>query len=264
MTGVDGRLMLGDDVELHGLKYRLTSLDGDVAVLTASGQSPVAIKLGSLFADSTFIIMDSAPLRRRIAGPSTLFESLPPDVQKRARWLEGHITELLDGIPCDAGPDYVPKPSYNPQLSSARQRDLTKIAELEKLGERFSLSKLERLRRTYKQQGILALIDQRLIRQGPIAGQTDQRVIDAVLKVLETNTHQSSGTMDRLMHQVRKQLDDEHGTGVVSLSSRATFHRLVGRLRQGRHATGSARTRRTLLNNPSHRSVPCIRSGRGN
>lgn len=267
MTGGRGLLRLGDDVEFHGLTYRLTGLDGDVAMLTVGGESPVAIKLSSLFADASFKIVDPSPLRRRITGPSMLFESLPQDVQNRARWLEGHITEVLDGVPCNAEPDHAAKRIYNPRLTSARQRDLAKLAELDELdelGEHFSLSKLQRLRRAYEQQGLLGLVDQRLIRRDPVAGQTDQRVVDAVVKVLEHNTHQSTGTMDRLMRQVRQQLESEHGPGIVPLPSRATFHRLVGRLAAGRHATGSARTRRTPLHsNRKHLSAPSIRSGPG-
>lgn len=203
MTGGRGTLKLGDDVEFHGLTYRLTGLDGDVAMLAVGGESPVAIKLSSLFADASFKIMDPTPLRRRFTGPSMLFESLPQEVQNRARWLEGHITEVLDGVPCNAEPDHVAKRTYNPRLTSARQRDLAKLAELDELGEHFSLSKLQRLRRAYEQQGLLGLVDQRLIRRDPVAGQTDQRVVDAVVKVLEHNTHQSTGIMDRLMRQVR-------------------------------------------------------------
>ena len=57
--------------------------------------------------------------------------------------------------------------------------------------------------------------------------------------------------MDRLTRQVRQQLESEYGAGVVPLSSRATFHRLVARLAQGRHATGSTRTRLTLSQQPN-------------
>ncbi|WP_284755485.1 Mu transposase C-terminal domain-containing protein [Arthrobacter sp. efr-133-R2A-120] len=243
-------LKLGDDVEFRGLRYRFTALDGDVAMLAVSGKPPVSIKLGSLFADKSFKILDSAPQRRRITGPSMLFESLPQGVRSRARWLEGHVTELLDGVPCNADPNHEAKRIYNPQLTTPRQRDLAKMAELHELGEDFSLSKIQRLRRAYERQGLLGLIDQRLIRRDPVAGQTDQRVVDALVKVLEHNTHQSTGTTDRLMHQVCKELDTEYGSGTVSLPSRATFHRLVGRLAEGRHATGSARTRRTLAQQP--------------
>lgn len=35
---VDTRLRIGDDVVLQGIAYRLTGLDGDVALLSAAGE----------------------------------------------------------------------------------------------------------------------------------------------------------------------------------------------------------------------------------
>ncbi len=46
--------------------------------------------------------------------------------------------------------------------------------------------------------------------------------------------------------QVRQQPENEHGPVIVFMPSRATFHRLVRRVAEGRHATGSVRTRRNL------------------
>lgn len=246
MTDRHEVLRIGDDVEFHGIRYQLTAFVGDIALLAVGGEAPVAIKVSTLFADKSFKALNIAPLRRRIAGPSPLFEALPREVQQKARWLEAHVTEVLDGVPCNAGPTHVPQRIYNPQLTSLRQRDLAKIAEINTQGAQFSLSKFERHRRAYERQGILGLVDQRLIRRDPVAGKTDQRVVDATVKVLEQNVHQSSGTTDRLMRQVVHVLAAEHGPGVVAMPSRATFHRLVSRLGEGRHATGSARTRRTL------------------
>lgn len=81
MTGRSVVVRLGDDVEFRGVIYRLTALDGEVALLAVAGEAPVAIKVGSLLADKTFRIVGTRPTRRRIAGPSPLFESLPSDVQ---------------------------------------------------------------------------------------------------------------------------------------------------------------------------------------
>ncbi|MCP9002091.1 Mu transposase C-terminal domain-containing protein [Pseudarthrobacter sp. RMG13] len=251
MTASDTSLRIGDEVMFRGVTYRLTGLDGDIALLAVAGESPVVIKLGALFADSSFKVTSARPAeRRKLTGQSMLFDSLPPDVQQKTRRLESHITEILDGLPCDATPGQMPNPAYSVRLS-LRQRELAKLSELREQGEAVSISSLQRLRLAYEKQGILGLVDQRLIRQTRITGQTDQRVVDTVLSVLEANTGQTSGTMDRLIRQVRKQLDAEHGPGAVPLPSRATLHRLMGRLAEGRHATGSARTRRTLAQQPA-------------
>ncbi|QCB97633.1 transposase [Arthrobacter sp. PAMC25564] len=250
MTTKPVLLKLGDDVEFHGITYRLTALDGDVAMLAVAGEAPVAMKVGSLLADETFRIVGTRPTRRRITGPSPLFDSLPPEVRQKARRLEGHITEVLDGVPCNADPGQVARRTYNFAHTSLRQRDQAKLAELHELGETMSIGSLQRLRYAYGKKGVIGLVDKRLIRRVPVAGQTDQRVVDAILSTLEANTQQSSGSMDRLMRQVRKQMESEHGPGIVPFPSRATFHQLIGRLAAGRNATGSARTRRTLAQRP--------------
>ncbi|QXQ08765.1 DDE-type integrase/transposase/recombinase [Paeniglutamicibacter sp. Y32M11] len=254
---------LGNRILFHGIEYRLTGLDGDVAILTVTGEPPIAVKIGSLFADQSFKVLDATAVRRRVVGQSRVFDSLPDDVKVKARWMEQHITEVLDGVASGSAPEVFPRPAYDVRLKSLRQRELAKHAELLELGEDLSLSKLQRLGRAYLEQGILGLVDQRLIRQVPIAGQTDQRVLDALLEVLEQNALESSGTTGRLMRQVRKLLDTEYGDGVVPMPSSSTFHRLVGRLAEGRHATGSARTRRTLAQQPSgpFRAVYPVRPG---
>jgi len=178
MTDRHELLRIGDDVEFHGTRYQLAAFVGDIALLAVGGEAPVAIKVSTLFADKSFKALIIAPLRRRIAGPSPLFEALPREVQQKARWLEAHVTEVLDGVPCNAGPTHVPQRIYNPQLTSLRQRDLAKIAEINTQGARFSLSKFERHRRAYERQGILGLVDQRLIRRDPVAGKTDQLVVE--------------------------------------------------------------------------------------
>jgi putative transposase len=239
-------LRIGDDIEFHGVNYQLSALEGDVAMLSAAGTAPVAIKIGALYSDKSFKIIDARPLHRRITGPSQLFDSLPAEVQQRARWLEGHITEALDGTPLTDESGHPPRAEYNVAHRSLRQRELAKHAELLSLGEPMGFSTFQRLRNAYELEGIIALADQRLVRRTPITGHTDQRVVDAILTVLERNTHQSTGSMDRLMRQVSKHVEEEHGPGTVAMPSRATFHRLLGKLAQGRHATGSARTRRTL------------------
>lgn len=244
-------MRIGDRISVQGVRYDLSGLDGNVALLTAAGEATLTIMVVPLVADKSFELLDAPPLRRRINEPSIVFDSLPARVQSKACWWESHITEVLDGIPSHAGPEVTPRPGYDVRLRTVRQRELTKLAELHGLGENLSLSKLQRLRVAYVKQGIVGLVDQRLIRQVPIAGQTEQRVTDAILRVLGENTQESSGTTDRLTREVIKQLDGDYGIGVAPMPSTSTFHRLVKRLAEGRHATGSARTRRTLAQQPA-------------
>ncbi|GAA1879766.1 DDE-type integrase/transposase/recombinase [Paeniglutamicibacter psychrophenolicus] len=250
MKPIPGALSIGQDIELHGTRFQVNAFDGGAVVLSAPGSAPAMIKIGALYADPSFKILDQPKVRRRFTGSSPLFDSLPPAVRDRARWLEGHITEVLDGVALNEDAERPPRSEYSVTVHSLRQREKSKCAELKLLGEDISFSTFQRLRIAYEREGIIGLTDQRLSRATPLSGQTDPRVVEALQTMLERNIHESSGTLDRLIHQVRHQLEEEHGVGVVPVPSRATFHRLVKKLAQGRHATGSARTRRTLAQQP--------------
>lgn len=171
MTSLTAALRIGDDLQFRGVAYRLTGFDGDVALLTSDGQLPVAIKIGALVSDEGFLVLHARPVRRRVTGPSKLLESLPSEVQQRAREREAHITEILDDVPSDAGPDVPARPRYDVNRHSLRQRELAKHAELVAQGESISIGSLQRLRHAYGQEGILGLVDKRLIRRIPVAGQ---------------------------------------------------------------------------------------------
>lgn len=120
MKSLTAVLRIGDDIQFRGVAYRLTALDGDAALLVAGGQLPVAIKIGALLSDESFTVLSAKPLRRRLTGSSNLFESVPVVVQQRARELEAHITEILDGIPLNAGPEAAARPRYNVNRHSFR------------------------------------------------------------------------------------------------------------------------------------------------
>ncbi|MGO4584263.1 Mu transposase C-terminal domain-containing protein [Arthrobacter sp. 2RAF6] len=246
----DPTLRVGGHLELHGQAYRLLSLNGNIAVLTAPEMAPTAVNVHELFADPSFKPSTRSAPGRQSPASSAIFEALPPDVQHRARWLEAHITEVIDGLPVVAEPGSRPRPAYDPVLRTLRQRELAKHEELIADGESLPFRSFQRLRAGYQQRGITALVDQRLMRRTPVAGRVDSRVVEVLLRVLEENTNRSSGTMDRLFREVKKRVAAENVDEPVSFPSLSTFRRLVARLREGRHATGSARTRRTLDQQP--------------
>ncbi|RAX46935.1 hypothetical protein DQ353_19280 [Arthrobacter sp. AQ5-05] len=204
---------IGQDIELHGIRFQVNAFDGGAVVLSAAGSAPAMIKIGALYADPSLKILDQPKVRRRCTGSSPLFDSLPPAVQDRARWLEGHITEALDGVALTEDAERPPRSEYSITVHSLRQREKSKCAELKLLSEEIGLSTFQRLRNAYEREGIIGLTDQRMVRGTPLRGQTDPRVVEALQTVLERNVHESSGTLDRLIHQVRHQLEEEHGVG---------------------------------------------------
>jgi hypothetical protein len=243
-------LRVGGHVELHGQAYRLLSLNGNMAVLSAADMAPTAVNVQELFADPTFMPGTGPAPCRRSPASLAIFEALPADVQQRARRLEEHITEVIDGVPVSAEHGVRPRPAFDPVHRTLRQRELAKHHELTYGGENLPFRSFQRLRAGYQQRGITALVDQRLIRRTPVAGRVDDRVVEVLLRVLEENTGRSSGTMDRLFRDVKTRVAAENGDGTVPMPSLSTFRRLVSKLREGRHATGSARTRRTLDQQP--------------
>src|SRR5580692_8749189 len=76
--------------------------------------------------------------RRRLAprvtgghqGAGTGLAGLPPEAAERARWWEAHIIEVVDGIRPDAPAGTSPRPAYDVERTSLRQRELAKAAEL--------------------------------------------------------------------------------------------------------------------------------------
>jgi putative transposase len=212
------KIGIGEEIELQGRVYRFVALNGTVAVLSAADAGPVAVQVSELFADPTFKHSHPGPARRAVAE-SAVFEALAPEVRERARWLEEQITEVVDGLPASAGPGTRPRPGYDPVLRTLRQREQAKHAELAAAGETLSFRSFQRLRAGYQQRGITALLDQRLVRRTPLAGQVDPRVVEMLLRVLEENTGRSSGTMERLFREVDQRIGAEYGSG-RSLSPR--------------------------------------------
>ena len=89
------------------------------------------------------------------------------------------MAEVLSGLPADAGPDAVPRPEYDPAVTSLRQREIAKVAELRAAGRDVPLRTLQRLRRGYETDGVWGLVDGRFTRQSSAAGRVDERVVEA-------------------------------------------------------------------------------------
>ena len=87
---------------------------------------------------------------------------------------------------------------------------------------------------------------------GPRAGlRVDPRVVEAARRAIGEQTDRSTGTVGRLRRRVEQILAEDHrGRSGRRCRRERTFYRLVGRLASGRHTFGSARTRRSLANQP--------------
>lgn len=100
--------------------------------------------LAELFTDPDFTVVTAGS--RAPLPPEGLLDGLPAGVTDQARWLEGHLAEVVSGLPADAGLDAVPRPEYDPAVTSLRQREIAKVAELRAAGHQVPLRTLQRLR----------------------------------------------------------------------------------------------------------------------
>jgi putative transposase len=163
---------------------------------------------------------------------------------RRSCW-NRHIAEELTGHPLDRSPGREAKAEYDPAVTTLRQRELAKVAELEAAGRKVPLSTLQRLRLGYERQGLRGLVDGRSTRSSSVTGRADPRVVEAVRQAIAEETDRSTGTVSRLAHRTRKILDAEYGSDAPPMPSQRTFYRLAERLAAGKHTFGSARTRRS-------------------
>jgi hypothetical protein len=231
--------MLQTVVGLSGTLVRLADEHGQTSV----------IRLPHLLTDRSFEHLgqrDHAPLL-----PAGLLNGLPGETVEDAQWWERHVIEVMTGRPPDAPPDARPQAAYHPETRTLGQREQAKAEELAGLGHLgVSARTVRRKRLRYQARGIAGLIDWRADRERPLHGRTDPRVLEALRQAIDEATERSTRTAGYFYWRVAQLLTSRHGADVVPMPSRATFYRLFDRLGQGRHTTGSARTRRSLANRP--------------
>ena len=241
----------GDVIRVDGRVHTVVGLDGvsvRLAAGTDGGGTVSTVLIGHLLADPSF-----APLStpRVPLPPLGLLERLPAETRTSARWWEQHLVEVITGLGPDAPPGTPPRPHYDPDRCSLRQRELAKHRELNEAGTTIPLSTLQRMRRRYELHGVAGLVDQRWVppgRGGPPTGRVDPRVVDATRRAISEETNRATGTVGRLRRRVIQILAEEPDP--PALPSQRTFYRLVARLASGKHTFDSARTRRSLAKQP--------------
>ena len=239
----------GDEVRLGGQTYQVVALDGSSARLVDVTGAATVMLIGYLLADPSFELVTS---RRRVPPAVSGLEQLPEEVRAGAQWWEQHLVEVLTGVPPDAVPGTAPRLEYDPRRRSLRQRELAKHAALTAAGHEVALSTLQRLRRRYELEGIWGLVDRRYAfarrGSGPDGGRVDSRVVEATRRAISEQTDRSTGTVARLRRRVEQLLAEDPDP--PAMPPERTFYRLVARLSAGKHTFGSARTRRSLAQQP--------------
>ncbi|WP_433282870.1 Mu transposase C-terminal domain-containing protein [Pseudonocardia xinjiangensis] len=242
-------LHVGDRVLFEDAEHQVAALAGTWVRLVATADgTPRAILLTHLVGSSGFEILGVA--QPAAAAPlATSLEDLSQDAAERARAWERHIVEVETGLPPRPQPDARPRPEFDPQNTTVRQREAAKAAELTAAGTPTSAMTVQRMRHRYRAEGLRGLIDGRARRTPSPHGWTDERVVVAIREALSEETPRSTGTRDRLRRRVEAILAGRY-SDEVRLPSKATFNRLVFRLSAGRHTFGAATARRSAANRP--------------
>ena len=237
-------LRVGDEVEVGGAAHTVTWLSGSAVGLAGVTGAETSMTLAELLTAPGFR-MTRSPAE---LPPRGLMEILPDGAADQALWWERHIIEVIAGVPPDAPAGTRPRPEYDPQARTLRQRELAKAGELAEAGRPVPLSTLQRLRLAYEKRGAWGLVDHRV---APRPGaRTDKRVIEAIAKAVSEETDESTGTVDRLRRRVEKILEGDGTDPAAVMPARATFYRLAARADSGKHTFGSARSRRSQAKTP--------------
>lgn len=198
-----------------------------------------------MFEADDFEVVDT-PARMPLPAAS-LLETFPEPVVERALWWEGHILEVLHGLPPGADSGTLPRHEYGSDRSlSARQR--VKAAELAAAGHKVTASTVAHRRRRYQPLGVIGLADHRPVRRTPQFGEVDETVVDAVRRAIDEGVNGSTRTGSYILWRAEEILKEDAEGREVKLPSRATLYRLLTKLTAGTHALGSAETRRSKAN----------------
>ena len=238
----------GDLLRLGGATHTVAGLDSVTVRLADVTGAVIEVPTAGLLADPSLELVTASrvPMARRPA-----LERLPAGTVEAARWWERHLIEVITGVPPGSPPGTGPRPEYDPARQSLRQRELAKHGELTRAGHRVGLSTLKRLRARYERDGLWGVTDRRAARRTAPAGYVDPRVVAATRQAIEQETDRSTGTVGRLRRRVEQILAETTEAGErPQMPPERTFYRLAGRLASGRHTFGSARTRRSLANQP--------------
>ncbi|WP_232788754.1 hypothetical protein [Streptomyces odonnellii] len=181
--------------------------------------------------------------------PAGLLGHVPQDQAEDALWWHRHMVELRTGLPPDAPQGALPRPEYDPATRTLAEREAAKAAELSaETGRPVSAHTVRWRRRRHQVRGIVGMVDGRHAPRRPVHGRLRPEVVDELQQLMSQAADDSPRTVSYYFQRVSKVVKDKYGPEAVP--KRSAFYRLFQRLERGRHTTGSARTRRSLANQP--------------
>jgi hypothetical protein len=244
MSGPRRRLAVGDRVRVDGVPHVVIGVAGTRVRMASEAGDVRTVLVAELLAEGRLELGPARPgdAPRREAGA----DGLPGAVAEEARWWEGHIAEVVYGVPPDAPAGTRPRPGYDPELHSLAARERVKAGELTAAGRPVSASTVKHRRQRWEAFGLAGLADRRVARRSAPFGRADPRVAAAMRQAIAETAEDSSRTARFVIWRAGEILQD----GGVALPSTRTLYRVFGTLSRGMHVTGSAATRRSLAARP--------------
>lgn len=186
----------------------------------------------------------------RRVPPTARIAEFTETAAEQALWWEGHILEVLHGLPPGASDEAASRPEFDPRLHSLAERERAKAAELTAAGQKVTASGIKQRRQRYQRDGLVGLADGRSAKQMPAFGKVDAAVVEAMRQAIDETAEDSSKTIGFIVWRVKEILTGSEDAAGVGVPSRATLYRLYSKLATGTHATGSASTRRSVKARP--------------
>ncbi|MEU2120147.1 Mu transposase C-terminal domain-containing protein [Streptomyces sp. NPDC016459] len=234
---------VGAWVRAAGQVRAVVAVSATSVTLTGEGEAePLVVGTGELLAAEDFAVIGS-PVRMPLPAAS-LMETLPEQARQKALWWEGHILEVLHGLPPGAGPDAEPRPDYGPGRSLT-VRERAKAAELTAAGHPAAASTVALKRRRYQAQGVMGLADHRPVRKKAAFGAVDDQVVAAMRQAIAEAVDASTRRGTFIIWRTGELLRQTPEGWAVKLPSERTLYRLLAKLTDGTHTFGSAVTRRS-------------------
>jgi hypothetical protein len=243
-----GELGIGDRVEFAGRARTVISVSGTMIGLADRDGQVIGIAMAELVSAGGFALVDTRP--RAPVPEAALLNDLPEETVARALWWQRQIVEVLRGVPPDAEPGALPRPEYDPSAVSLTRREQAKAAELTAAGFPVTASAVKQRRRRYQERGLLGMAGHRVRKRLPPHGRADPAVAGAMRQAIAETAEDSTRTAAFVLRRTRQILAASDEQAAPEMPSERTLYRLFGRLQAGKHATGSARTRRSLAARP--------------
>lgn len=235
---------LWDVIEFEAASWQVVLADGTELALRSLATGTVRrVSVVDLLSSDSFLPQDNSELLS--LSDVGIFDALDVQQQARVRFLQYHVTEVLNGVPLELSDERPPKPEYETSRPFLARVD-AKVAELCTAGTAISKRTLWRYISGYRRRGLAGLVDGRSVRTASPLHSVDARVIGLLDAALADQRDRSTGTKSRVIAQVQWEAERQS----LPVPSRATMYRAVKHLERGRHTFGDATARRSMANRP--------------